>query len=89
MIIFQSIYFLLGNFHGTEMPNLNFIFFYLTPKYLIRYERPRPVETSYYRTSPANVGPRAGAPRPGTAVYASITKKIMKWAKKILGGQKN
>ena len=45
-------------------------FFYLTPKYLKRYERPGPVETSYNWTSPANVGLRAGAPQPGTAVYA-------------------
>ena len=46
-------------------------FFYLTPKYLIRYERPGPVVTSYTRISPANVGPQAGARRSGTAVYAS------------------
>ena len=56
------------------MPNLNLIFFYLTPKYLKRYERPGPVVTSYNRTKPANVGPRAGARRSGTAVYASYVK---------------
>ena len=58
--------------HGSEMPNLNFIIFYLTPKCLIRYERPGPVVTSYTQTSLANVGPRAGAPWTGTAVYASF-----------------
>ena len=70
-IFFQKMHFLAlwGPFFENQL--LTLLFFTWPPKYSIRYEWPGLVVSSYTQTSLANVGPWAGTPRTGTAVYAS------------------